>query len=172
MMDLVVSLVRFLTQFGYEYVVGASKGHAACNEAYQNNLMTDDALRLVYQHMFENRELSGCCLHWSLCLLYLLRSLGYRNCGLILTPEPNGMKVSVYYVDDDRLFVADIVEYIKGVVKNIEDISHIPYDEFVKSFSADTVCLIDLDKVKVPLMDFLFFQLHTNTTPDEILKKE
>lgn len=172
MMDLVVSLVRFLTQFGYEYIVGASKGHEACCKAYQNNLKADDALKLVYQHMFVKRELSGCCLHWSICLLHLLRTHGYLNSGLILTPEPNGSKVSVYYVDDGQLFVADIVEYIKGVVKSIEDISHIPYDEFVKPFTPDTICLINLDKIDVPLMDFLFFQLNTNTTPNEILKKE
>lgn len=172
MMDFVVSLVRFLTQFGYEYAVGASKGHDACCEAYQANLMADDALQVVYRHMFEMRELSGCCLHWSICLLYLLRSHGYRNCGLILSPEPNGKKVSVYYVDDGQLFVADIVEYIKGAVKSIEDIAHIPYNEFVKPFAHDDIWLEDLDKVEVPLMDFLFFQIKANTTPDEILKKE
>ena len=172
MKDVVVSLIRFLTQFGYEYAVGESKGHLACTAAYQAKLMTNEALRLVYQHMFEMRELSGCCLHWSICLLHLLRSKGYQKCGLILSPEPNGMKVSVYYVDDGELFVADIVEYIKGAVKSIEDISHIPYDEFVKPFEADTIWLEDLDKVKIPLMDFIFFQLKPNTTVDELLRKE
>ncbi len=172
MKDVVVSLIRFLTQFGYEYVVGESKGYLACTEAYQANLTTDDALRLVYQHMFEMRELSGCCLHWSLCLLHLLRSRGYRKCALLLTPETNGTRASVCYVDDGRLFVADIVEYIKGAAKSIEDIAHIPYEEFVEPFAADAVWLEDLDKVDVPLMDFIFFQLRPNTTVNEMLRKE
>ncbi len=172
MKDVLVSLIQFLTQFGYEYAGGKSKGYFACVEAYQAKLKTDDALRLVYQHMFEMRELSGCCLHWSLCLIYLLRSKGYQKCGLILTPETNGMKASVYYVDDGQLFVADIVEYIKGSVKDIEDIAHIPYDEFAKPFEADAVWLEDLDKVEIPLMDFLFDKnLKPNTTV-ELLGKE
>ena len=64
------------------------------------------------------------------------------------------------------------IEHLGIAVKSIEDISHIPYDEFVKPFEADTIWLEDLDKVEIPLMDFIFFQLKPNTTVDELLRKE
>ena len=166
-------LIRMLTTFGFEYrePQKGTPGYEVMNSVFQQEMTVHKALTFVFEHLVVKAELSGCCFNWSLALAYLIRLLGERVC-ILLTPETNGNKVSLAYESHGELLVVDIVEYIKGAVKSIEDISHIPYDEFVKPFEADTIWLEDLDKVQIPLMDFIFFQLKSNTTVDELLRKE
>ena len=139
------------------------------NAIYQQKMTTDTALIYVFEHLICKNERSGCCFNWSLALAYLIRLLGERVC-IVLTPEGNGNKVSLAYESQGELMVVDIVEYIKGA-SSIEDISAIPYEQFIMPF--DRHVLLELDKIDGPLFDSMLGEnVQSNTTPEKFLRKE
>lgn len=170
MMNLVSLLIQSLTVFGFEYrdFENGAPGYIAMCDAYSKKLDCLSTLKLIFEHLIIKRELSGCCVNWGLALAHLIHCFGNKVC-IMLTPEPPGRKITVAYQSDGNLFVADIVEYIKGTA-SIDEISAIPYDEFVAPFGDDVV-LLDVDKVEGSFVDLLFKEdLASNTTPEEFLQ--
>ncbi|MBQ9279437.1 MAG: hypothetical protein IJ215_00060 [Clostridia bacterium] len=173
MMDssVVSLLIRMLTTFGFEYrdPQQGTPGYEVMNSVFQQEMTVHKALTFVFEHLVVKAELSGCCFNWSLALAYLIRLLGERVC-ILLTPETNGNKVSLAYESHGELLVVDIVEYIKGA-SSIDDISAIPFAKFIQPFG-DSFILHDVDKSEGPLLDPQTGAIHSNTTPDQFMRKE
>lgn len=108
----------------------------------------------------ENR--TGCCLHFSMYLIYLLKEANIE-CYLTTTPEEDGANhASVLYYDEGKYFIADpVADVINGTVnKNMaldynefaqnainQDIRHFDFGEygeelFFKGFLAHTKIII------------------------------
>ena len=147
MMDsrVVSLLIRMLTTFGFEYrdPQKGTPGYEVMNSVFQQEMTVQQALTFVFEHLVVKAELSGCCFNWSLALAY----------------ESHG-----------ELLVVDIVEYIKGA-SSIDDISAIPFGKFVQPFG-DNFILHDVDKSEGPLLDPQTGAIHSNTTPDQFMRKE
>lgn len=140
------------------------------NNVYLQDLSATDALKYIYDHIETNR--AGRSFNWSGALIYRLLKAG-KKVAILLTPEPPDnevfVKVSVAYCDVNELYVADIIEYVKGTVKSIDDISAIPYNEFVNPFGSRAK-LIDVEKITGTYFGAIGHG--SNTTPEQFLRKE
>ena len=124
MKNLVLSLMQELccSPAGCKYDFG--DGVMVINEA--GTLNTIDALKHINSRLEE--MYSGCCYNWAGSLAYRLTELGHRIC-IVTSPEADGLKVSLAYVDSGEVLICDIVEYVKGACSLIDCVA-IPYNDF------------------------------------------
>lgn len=92
---------------------------------------------------FVRKHHAGCCLHFSMYLLYLLQQAGVE-CYLTITPEEDGANhCSVLYFDEEgRYFIADPVEDVKNGTKC--NYIAINYDEFVRNAIRNEIAHYDV----------------------------
>ena len=160
---LVESLIREITGDNYRYDMDAAI--PVITKVYQDDMSARDALRYIDERLAIDR--AGCCFNWGGALAYRLLQEG-KKVVIVETPEDNGQKVSVAYCDGNKLYVADIVEYIKGE-KAINEICAIPYEEFAEPFKNQWIKLFDVDKINKAYCTTLMSP-NGNTSPEEFLE--
>lgn len=171
MKDCVLSSVRSVIQLitGNLFRYDMDVANKVITEIWNQKLGASDALKYIDDRIAIDH--AGCCFNWGGALAYRLHSMG-KKVAILLTPEPPGKKVSVVYCADGKLYVADIVEYVKGTVKSIDEISAIPYEDFIKPFGND-VWMFDVEKIEGTYLGAIAPEFpQSNTTAEEFLRKE
>lgn len=128
------------------------------------SLSIEFALLATYTHLKANKK--GASFNYATAIAHVMRHKGY-NCGIVTNVTDDSFKVSVAYAYCGKLFVCDIIEYIKGNL-GLAECSAIPFDTFKENADGD-VYLYNINDIHGSYIDALC-SCKSNITPEDFLK--
>lgn len=142
---------------GNRYDLAMANNHTKSLIKCNKPIKAKDMPKIEADFVRENH--AGCCLHFSMYLIYLLKEANIE-CYLTTTPEEDGANhASVLYYDEGKYFIADpVADVINGTVN--ENMA-IDYNEFAQSAIDQNIRHFDFGEYGEELffIDFLHYPM-------------